>query len=480
MECDIGRPDLEVLDPPDMHNSGHTHEQLHEIEKDTPLSQKPEVKHSNSTRPTFKYEYNFFDASPYVVHISAMDSKTDYLHPLTLGKILYEKLPTNSIQSIKRLGSNRLAIYFGLYTEANRFLKSDILSSLKLKAQIPYNNLFIKGIARNIVTKMSEQEIKDNAKTEEKYEIVHVHRFQRKVTSQDGVVSYVPSTTCVLTFRSQRLPRCVRIFYSQFPVQKYNERALQCSKCSKFGHSQKICRNTPKCLKCADNHEKEKCTSQIKKCANCSADNHSASDKKCPLYQEELILTAMMSERRITRFEAYHIRHEEQTYAQVTSHPPDRSQEVLNKGQSNKVNTHLPDPVKAHPTPHRIPVSQPSPTLQSSRPTSSSVKRKERSPIQDDAPKSKKQPQKEKPFWHIHNRETSPPFVGFQFKTNNDSQGKTMELETASTPQYCMIESQIYKQVIQNLTHMLESTTKSTREQLQLQITSLKKALSVD
>lgn len=75
-------------------------------------------------------------------------------------------------------------------------------------------------------------------------------------------------------------------------VQEHYNLAL-CFKCCGYGHVAKYCREKECCHKCGEEHAGKDCKETEMKCSNCvkfklGAANHSARDKKCPLYQRML------------------------------------------------------------------------------------------------------------------------------------------------------------------------------------------------
>jgi len=88
--------------------------------------------------------------------------------------------------------------------------------------------------------------------------------------------------------------------YLRFPIKKFipKQTVIQCFKCFKFNHVQKVCRSKHNnCRFCSRAHSGEiQCKAETSKtyhCINCVGDNrkqdgHAATDKECPIFKERL------------------------------------------------------------------------------------------------------------------------------------------------------------------------------------------------
>ena len=74
---------------------------------------------------------------------------------------------------------------------------------------------------------------------------------------------------------------------------------VMCYKCKGFNHKARDCRNQDVCHKCHGNHQSKECTKEVlMKCINCIRsnqkfnlgldENHSTTNKECPVYQNKL------------------------------------------------------------------------------------------------------------------------------------------------------------------------------------------------
>ena len=163
---------------------------------------------------------------------------------------------------------------------------------------------------------MSEEEIKDQLRTEEKYEILQVYRFHRKHYFEGGEIQYLPTQTVKVTFKAQHLPKRAYTYFTTSEIEAYNIPILQCRKCQKYGHYAKYCQNATICEKCAEEHQISECKSQLIKCANCKLP-HRANSSSCTMYQTQDQIRRKMQELKISYREARDILQGNKSYAQI-------------------------------------------------------------------------------------------------------------------------------------------------------------------
>lgn len=165
---------------------------------------------------------------------------------------------------------------------------------------IPHPSMnFSKGVVYDVDTiEMKENEIQDNLSNQN---VVNV----RRITKRNGTDT-VNTPLVVLTFNEQCPPAYVYYGLIRLPVRRYYPSPLQCYGCAKFGHSRKNCQENI-CLNCSTNHEittENPCTQPIY-CRNCEQRNdHGPTDKRCPVYKEEMAIIKFKIDQNITFGEA--------------------------------------------------------------------------------------------------------------------------------------------------------------------------------
>lgn len=129
-------------------------------------------------------------------------------------------------------------------------------------------------------------------------------RLNRKNVSE-GVVTWVPTQTVVITFRGQMLPERVFSYSSVLSLEPYKFPTIQCMNCCRFGHIKAQCRSKPRCYRCTQPHSGESCEvlKDSSSCLYCTA-KHFAIDKACPEFVRQQSIKILMSQDNISYMEA--------------------------------------------------------------------------------------------------------------------------------------------------------------------------------
>lgn len=98
-----------------------------------------------------------------------------------------------------------------------------------------------------------------------------------------------------ITFEGQILPRNIKIEGMNKEVRSYVPKPLQCTKCSRFRHLAKYCRNNEVCAFSSSNSHKTRwnCCAEPK-CVNCN-DTHHARSKLCEFYNYNVELQLLLN-----------------------------------------------------------------------------------------------------------------------------------------------------------------------------------------
>ena len=86
-----------------------------------------------------------------------------------------------------------------------------------------------------------------------------------------------------IKFEGQDLPKDIRIEGQKREIRPYVPKPLQCKLCCKYGHSDKLCRNTEICAVCGSSDHQTRWNCGNPKCTNCGQ-NHHARSKECIFY----------------------------------------------------------------------------------------------------------------------------------------------------------------------------------------------------
>lgn len=136
-------------------------------------------------------------------------------------------------------------------------------------------------------------------------EIIKAERQKRRVV-EDGVTLFKPTGTVVLTFKGEKLPTQVSLWWVKFEVDIYIFPVEMCYRCLRFGHIKSQCRASnleyPRCLNCGESHPYAYLQEEPS-CYHCRG-KHQASDKDCPEWAKQKEIKYIMAKLNLSYTEA--------------------------------------------------------------------------------------------------------------------------------------------------------------------------------
>lgn len=246
-----------------------------------------------------KLEYAITDFGPFIVIVEARKGNVGNIHPLDLGKILFQ-LQIKGIKEIQRKGANRISVEFTTSEHANDFLKNETFEAKGYVAFIPQRLLTSRGIIRNIGMSVTMEDIVFQSKTDAR--IISARRLNRRVKVEEDF-QFVPTGTVQVTFENRKIPKEIKLFAMRISVEPYIAPIQQCHKCLRFGHSRRQCRGKLRCPKCGENHDD---CNTIPKCLYCDG-NHLATNKQCKEFERQKNINETMAFRELSYYEATQI-----------------------------------------------------------------------------------------------------------------------------------------------------------------------------
>lgn len=300
--------------PPALTNDVEMKDNNSKNEKSTSKENNSKTNANNPEKSEINYLYQDIDDGPYYIFMESVDTNKAgiaRMHPMSLGSILKKQFPNIEILSLTKNGINRIKVQVSSREKANTIIKADELKNLKVKAYIPRFVLFRQGIVRNVDTSLTEDELLEEITPiyNRSVKVTNVRRFNRRVQDTDGNIEYVPTGTIQVTFRGQSLPTHVSIYYVRCDVEKYVPKVLQCTKCLRYGHTDRLCKSTLRCSLCAENHPDNQCSTaaENRKCLHCKGP-HSArvnfKNNVCPELDKQKMIKNLMIDENVTFYEA--------------------------------------------------------------------------------------------------------------------------------------------------------------------------------
>lgn len=273
----------------------------------TPSQEIDKTIHQQKVRDIYKYSN--YCTGPYFIYVENIsEGFKGKLNALKVGDIILSNWPEldNKIKSIESIGRNRVRIQFKELKSANYMLeqnKSEVFTKNNLDLYLPKFILFRQGVIRGISTEYTEESIQHKIKQVDQhciFDVDRVIRIKRKQTEGDKI-DYINTQTCIVTFKSQTLPKYISINKVIFHVEPYIQKVLLCYNCYRYGHLGKQCNSAPRCNKCAENHSSQECKNEGNpKCLHCKGDHYTSNLKSCPEFSRQKQIKAAMSELNIS------------------------------------------------------------------------------------------------------------------------------------------------------------------------------------
>lgn len=245
---------------------------------------------SEQTGKQFPYnEYNHTDQGPFRVVIERVHD-TLHINKIAIGKWLSRIILSNSIIEIKKIGRNKVVVYFDNLEDANELIKRKKHDSYLI--YLPLHFISVKGVVTGIPQDVELEEIKYEIECEAP--ILDMYRMKRFVDNES-----VLSDRICITFRSNILPTYAKIWYCRSRVDPFIPKIIMCEKCLRFNHWMKNCKGKKRCgnccnLKC-DNMDDE-CKAET--CCLYCKKNHKTTDRNaCKEWQIQKKIKTIMAKR---------------------------------------------------------------------------------------------------------------------------------------------------------------------------------------
>ncbi|XP_055584885.1 uncharacterized protein LOC129737749 [Uranotaenia lowii] len=143
----------------------------------------------------------------------------------------------------------------------------------------------------NEVDDMTEKELEVELAPQK---ITNVRRITKK--NATGIVN---TPTLVLTINCTVVPEFINFGLLRVRTRPYYPQPMLCRQCLTYGHPKVKCQNKTACIICSCNHASATCTAKVKYCHNCKQ-NHSPTDRSCPIWIFESAALKLKTEQGIT------------------------------------------------------------------------------------------------------------------------------------------------------------------------------------
>lgn len=269
------------------------------------LSENSQSPNNKPQRKKISHTYSIGDCGPFMVIVeSKANDNIGNMHPMNFGKELV-RLKVPGVKDVNKKGKKRISVEFTNPLSANEFLsKNPFINDPNIDVFVPSRMVSSRGVIRDVGSDITEDDILNHSHS--RIKIIGARQLNRRVT-REGVTSYIPSNSWVLTFHGKILPEKIGIFGVIRHVNLYVGPVIQCYNCLRYGHTKVNC-NSPKesskCRNCGEKHDESECPNTSNpKCFFCHGD-HAATDRKCPEYSRQKQINNLIALENISYFEA--------------------------------------------------------------------------------------------------------------------------------------------------------------------------------
>jgi len=242
--------------------------------------------------------YSASNSKPFLVHIESADSNIGNVHPMRLGKVLADHFPT--INNIRRLGKNIIAINFKFHFDANNFVQSIDLLPDNWIPYIPNYKIMRSGVVRGVDPSLSKEEIMQGIKWRDRpMEIRAIERLKYRDSRNNNELR--ESNSVKIDFVTNLLPEYISIWSVRSRIRPYINKVRRCLNCLRWGHSSAFCRGLSMCSGCGDRHETGDCSNEGFRCPDCKQ-LHSPFDTRCMIFRKYELINSVMAYCNVSQF----------------------------------------------------------------------------------------------------------------------------------------------------------------------------------
>jgi hypothetical protein len=234
------------------------------------------------------------------VYLEAADKRK--LNDFTVARALRQA--NIEFTKVVSKGISQVLVHFNTKSEADMLINNTVFlqtvkCTAKLSQSTPDN---IKGILRGIHTDITDDEMKEELGKSKHFTVVSIKRLTRTDQNKETI----PTTTVLIEFKGNTLPRSVCMYNVSRTVQIYVIKPTICFNCHLYGHIANQCKApAPACGFCAGRHNTRDCEkkkeSDTPKCVNCKGP-HLARSTECPVMRYKFE-TRMETSLRTTQFQ---------------------------------------------------------------------------------------------------------------------------------------------------------------------------------
>lgn len=307
-----------------------------------PTSQTPDgftPVHYGKRRRTYRKPNNFTPIATHNQYDTLSDTSGDEIEigkkkalpPIVLHGMLGEDHKTTMIElengltesfELKYKGS-RVLIYTKNITDYSKLKENFLEQKIPFHTFTPDEQKPVKLVLKSIPPNVTAENIIEDLKSKglEVRKAIQMVKKQPEGTADIKYpmykVEFAPTTKIATVVKHNQVCR-YKVKWEK--LRGTDSTVTQCYNCQNFGHIAPNCHIDPRCMFCSKKHGKNECGEPEQlKCANCNG-NHSANDKVCEIFQQQVQIKNFELEKRRNRINREY-QYNERNFPQLPAKP---------------------------------------------------------------------------------------------------------------------------------------------------------------
>lgn len=228
-----------------------------------------------------------------VIQCKSEDENLAKASPILVEKTV--KATCGEVQSIKKTSDGKILVLTKSEKQAKVMMKLEKMGNYEVSV-VEHRSL---NTCRVVI---SDRELlyEEDSEIEKVLKPQGVTKVERIMRKRDAELQ--KTSSFIVHVKASVPPSNFKIGYLSVVARPYYPRPLRCFNCLQFGHLGRECKREKTCRKCSQVYHSESCEEE-EKCINCKG-KHNALSNECEKYQEQVKITKLKVDKRISYWEA--------------------------------------------------------------------------------------------------------------------------------------------------------------------------------